>query len=152
MDKTNNSKGIRWSPPPLLQISPHGLGSLKKLVSPQFHIMFDDNFDTVQPPDPNIKHADTMDRMFRDNRYTYDDPFGNEHTHIFSNGGADIHPDNLAPTIETWQASLTATPVSDDMNSPTPAHIQTSILNMQHLLILHSNNIYPQNNKDDFKE
>jgi hypothetical protein len=26
-----------------------------KLVSPQFHVMFDDNFDTVQAPDPNIK-------------------------------------------------------------------------------------------------
>jgi hypothetical protein len=122
-----------------------------KLVSPQFHVMFDDHFDTVQPPDPNIKHADTMDRLFRDNRYTYDDPFGNEHTYIFSHGGADIHTDNLTPTIKTWQASFTATPGSDDMNSLTPAHRQTSILNMQDLLILHSNNIYPQNNKDDFK-
>jgi hypothetical protein len=37
------------------------------------------------------------------------------------------------------------------MNSLTPAHRQTSTLNMQDLLILHSNNIYPQNNKDDFK-
>jgi hypothetical protein len=37
------------------------------------------------------------------------------------------------------------------MNSLTPAHRQASILNMQDLLILHSNNIYPQNNKDDFK-
>jgi hypothetical protein len=46
-----------------------------KLVSPQFHVMFDDNFDTVQPPDPSIKHADTMDRLFRYNRYNYDDPF-----------------------------------------------------------------------------
>jgi hypothetical protein len=108
-----------------------------KLVSPHFHVMFDDNFDTVQPPDPNIKHADTMDRLFRDNRYTYDDPFGNEHTYLFSHGGADIHPDNLTPTIETFQASLTATPGSDDMNSLTPAHRQTSILNMQDLLILH---------------
>jgi hypothetical protein len=26
-----------------------------KLASPQFHVMFDDNFDTVRPPDPNIK-------------------------------------------------------------------------------------------------
>jgi hypothetical protein len=116
-----------------------------KLVSPQFHVMFDDNFDTVQPPpDPNIKHADTMDRFFRDSTYTYDDPFGNEHTYLFSHGGADIHPDNLTPTIETCQASLTVTPESDDMNSPTPAHRQTSILNMQDLLILHSNNISPK--------
>jgi hypothetical protein len=122
-----------------------------KLVSPQFHVMFDDNFDTVQPPYPNIKHADTMDRLFRDNRYTYDDPFGNEHTYLFSHGRADIHTDNLTPTIETCQASLTVTSGSDDMNSLTPAHRQTSILNMHDLLILHSNNMYPQNNKDDFK-
>jgi hypothetical protein len=31
-----------------------------KLVSTQFHVMFDDNFDTVQPHDPNIKISDTM--------------------------------------------------------------------------------------------
>jgi hypothetical protein len=103
------------------------------------------------PPDTNIKHEETMDRIFRDNRYTCDEPFGNEQTYLFSHGGADIHPDNLAPTIETCQASLTATPGSDDMNSPTPAHRQTSNLNMQDLLILHYNNIYPQNNKDYFK-
>jgi hypothetical protein len=92
-----------------------------------------------------------MVRLFRDNIYTYEDPFGNEHTYLFSHGGADIHPDHLPPTIKTCQASLTVTPGSDDMNSPTPAHRQTSILDMQDLLILHSNNIYPQNNKDDFK-
>jgi hypothetical protein len=57
-----------------------------KLVSPQFHIMFDDNFDTVKAPDPNIKQSDTMDRLFQTNRYTYDDPFGNEHTYLFTYG------------------------------------------------------------------
>jgi hypothetical protein len=62
-----------------------------KLVSPQFHVMFDNNFDTIQPPDPNKKYADTTDRLFRDNRYTHDDPFGNEHPYLFSHGGADIH-------------------------------------------------------------
>jgi hypothetical protein len=56
-----------------------------KLVSPQFHVMFDDNFDTVQPPDPNIKHADTMDRLFRDNRYTYNP--SEMTTHIYSPTG-----------------------------------------------------------------
>jgi hypothetical protein len=70
-----------------------------KLVSPQFHVMFDDNFDTVKAPDPNIKQSDTMDRLFKTNRYTYDDLFGNEHIYLFSYGGADIHPDNLTPTI-----------------------------------------------------
>jgi hypothetical protein len=48
-----------------------------KLVSPQFHVMFDDNFDTVQAPAPNIKKLDTMDRLFQTNIYIYDDPFGN---------------------------------------------------------------------------
>jgi hypothetical protein len=37
------------------------------------------------------------------------------------------------------------------MISQNPATRQNSILNMQDLLILHSNHIYPQNNKDDFK-
>jgi hypothetical protein len=57
-----------------------------KLVSPQFHVMFNDNFDTVKAPDPNIKQADTMDRLFKTNRYTYNDPFGNEHTYLLSYG------------------------------------------------------------------
>jgi hypothetical protein len=69
------------------------------LVSPQFHVMFDDYFDTVHSPDPNINHIDTMDRLFRDNIYTYDDPFRNDLPYLFSHGGADIHPDNLTPTI-----------------------------------------------------
>jgi hypothetical protein len=47
-----------------------------KLVSPQFHVMFDDNFNTVQAPDPNITHADTMYRLFKTNSYKYDDPLG----------------------------------------------------------------------------
>jgi hypothetical protein len=36
-----------------------------KLVSPQFHAMFENNFDTVQAPDPNITHTDTMDRLLK---------------------------------------------------------------------------------------
>jgi hypothetical protein len=70
-----------------------------KLVSPQFHVMFDDNFNTVQAPDPSITQSYTMDRLFRTNRYLYDDPFGNEHKYIFTSGGANIYPDNLKPTI-----------------------------------------------------
>jgi hypothetical protein len=84
-----------------------------KLVLPQFHVMFYDNFDTVEAPDPNIKQADTMDRLFKTNRYTYDDPFGNGHTYLFSHGGADIHPYNLTPAIDTCQALFTMTPCSD---------------------------------------
>jgi hypothetical protein len=124
-----------------------------KLVSPQFHVIFDDNFDTVQVPGPNIKQADTLDRLFKTNRYTYDDAFGNEHTYIFSHGGADIHPDNLKPTIETCQSSFTMTPRSDTQrnNSTKNNPHNKSILSMQYFMILHANNIYPQSNKDDFK-
>jgi hypothetical protein len=56
---------------------------------------------SVQAPNPNIKQSDTMDRLFKTNIYLYDDHFGNEHTHLFTYGGADIHPDNLTPTVET---------------------------------------------------
>jgi hypothetical protein len=58
-----------------------------KLVSPQFHFMFDDIFDTVQAPDPNVKITDTMDRLFKTNKYKYDDPFGNKHKYLFYHGG-----------------------------------------------------------------
>jgi hypothetical protein len=124
-----------------------------KLVSPQFRVMFDDNFDTVKAPDPNIKQADTMDRLFKTNRYTYDDPFGNEHTYLFSHVGADIHPDNLTPNIETCQASFTMTPCSDTQrnNSAKNNPQSKSIISMQDLMILHANNIYPQSHRDDFK-
>jgi hypothetical protein len=124
-----------------------------KLVSLQFHVMFDDNFDTVQAPDPNIKQADMMYRLFKINRYMYDDPFGNEHIYLFSHGGADIHPDNLTPTIETCQASFTMAPSSDTQQQKTTKinPNNKSILSMQDLMILHANNIYPQSNRDDFK-
>jgi hypothetical protein len=124
-----------------------------KLVSPQFHVMFDDNFDTVQEPDPNIKQADTMDRLFKTNRYTYDYPFGYEHIYLFSHGGADIHPDNLALTIETCQASFTMTPCSDKQqnNSTKNNPNNKSIISMQDIMILHTNNINPQSNRDYFK-
>jgi hypothetical protein len=125
-----------------------------KLVSPQIHVMFDDNFDTVQAPDPNIKQADTMDRLFKTNRYTYDDPFGNEHTYLFSHGGADIHPENLTPIIETYQASFTMMPCSDTQhnNSTENNPNNKSILSMQYLIIiLHVDNIHPQSSRDDFK-
>jgi hypothetical protein len=115
-----------------------------KLVSPQCHVMFDDNFDTVQAPNPNIKQEDTMDRSFKTNRYTYDDPFGNEHTYLFSHGGADIHPENLTPTIETCQASFTMTPCSDTQHNDSTKNNPNYkfILSMQDLMILHANNIY----------
>jgi hypothetical protein len=62
-----------------------------KRISPQFHVMFDDNFDTVQAPDPSIKQSDTMDRLFQTNKYIYDDPFGNEHTYLFTYGGGQTY-------------------------------------------------------------
>jgi hypothetical protein len=124
-----------------------------KLVSRQFQVMFDDNFDTAKAPDPNIKQADTMDRLFKTNRYTYYDQFGNEHTYLFSYGGADIHPDNLTQTIETCQSSFMMTPCSDTQrnNSNKNNPQNKSILSMQDLMILHANNIYPQSNKYYFK-
>jgi hypothetical protein len=126
-----------------------------KLVSHQFHVMFDDNFDTVQAPDPNITHAYTMDHLFKTNSYKYDDPFGNEHTYLFSHGGVDIHPDNLTPNIETCQESLTVTSTHDEHHSDTQNNTSTLkkhfILGMQYLVILHINNIFPQSSKDDFK-
>jgi hypothetical protein len=129
-----------------------------KLVSPQFHGMFDDNVDTVQAPDPNITHADTMDRSFKTNSYKYDDPFGNEHTYLFSHGGMHIHQDNLTSNIETYQESLTMTSTPDEHHSDTQnntstknTHNNKSILSMQDLVILHANNIFPQSSKDYFK-
>jgi hypothetical protein len=124
-----------------------------KLVSPQFHVMFDDNFDTVKAPYPNIKQADTVDSLFKTNGYTYDDPFRNEHTYLFSHGGADIHPEHLIPTIETCQASFTMTPCSDTQqhNSTKNNPNNKYILSMQDLMILHAKNINPQSNRDDFK-
>jgi hypothetical protein len=97
-----------------------------KLVSPQFHVMFDDNFDIVQAPDPNITQADIIDRLFKTNIYTYDSPFGNEHTYLFSHGGVDIHPDNLTPTIETCQALITMTPTHDEHHSNTQKNVSTA--------------------------
>jgi hypothetical protein len=114
-----------------------------KLLS-QFHVMFDGNFDTVQVPDPSITQADTTDRLFKTNRYTKDDPFGNEDKYLFSHSGVDIHPDNLTPTIETCQASFTTTPPHDENHSDTQNNTSTentpkntSILSIQDLLILH---------------
>jgi hypothetical protein len=129
-----------------------------KLVLPQFHVMFDDNFDTIQAPDPNITHADTMDRLFKTNSEKYDDPFGNEHTYYFSHGGVDIHPDNLRPNIETCQETLTMTSTHDEHHSDTQnststknTHTNKSILSMQYLVILHVDNIFPQSSKDGIK-
>jgi hypothetical protein len=90
-----------------------------KLVSPQFHVMFDDTFDTVQGPDSNVKHTETMDRLFKTNSYKYDDPFGNEHPYLFSYGGVDIHPDNLTPNIKTGQESLAMPSTHDNHHSAT---------------------------------
>jgi hypothetical protein len=121
-----------------------------KLVSPQFHVMFNDNLDTEQ--------ADTMDRLLKTNRYTYDDPFGNTHTYLLSHGGVDIHPENLTPTIETCKASFTMTPTHDEHHSEIQNNTSTEntpkntfIFSMQDLVILHANNIFQQNSKDDFK-
>jgi hypothetical protein len=120
--------------------------------------MFGDNFETVQPPDPNIKISKTMDCLFKTNNYKYDSLFCNEHTHLFSYGGVDIHPENLSPNIKTCQASIMSLSASDETNSvasDTSSNENTmnnrSILRMNDLVILQANNIFPQNSKYDFK-
>jgi hypothetical protein len=82
-----------------------------KLVSPQFHVMFNDNSDTVQAPDPNVKITDIMDHLFKTNIYKYD------HTYLFSHGKIDIHPDMFSPNLKTCQESMTMTSTFDDKDS-----------------------------------
>jgi hypothetical protein len=120
--------------------------------------MFDDNFYTVQGPYPNVKITYTMDRLFKTNKYKYDDPVGKEQTYMLSHGGVDIHPENVSPNIETCQESITMTSTYDEKNSDTSDNSSNentnnirSILSMQDLAIIHANNILPQNSKDDFK-
>jgi hypothetical protein len=76
---------------------------ITKLISPQFHVVFDDNFETVQPPIPEIKMNNTMNRLFKTNNYKYDDPFGNKHNNLFSYGRVGIHPDSRSSDIKTCQ-------------------------------------------------
>jgi hypothetical protein len=102
-----------------------------KLISPQFYVMFNDNFSTVQAPDPNTTHADAMGRLFKTNSYKYDDPFGNEHTYLFSHGVVDIHPDNLTSNIETCQESLTMISTHEEHNSDKQSN--TSTTNAHHI-------------------
>jgi hypothetical protein len=158
MEKTHNTKGLRRKPSPLFKISANGMGPEDKTGLATISCHVDDNFDTVQVPDPNITQADTMDHLFKTNRYTYDDQFGNEHPYLFSHGAVDIHPDNLAPTIETYQASFTMSPTHDEHHYDTQNNTSTennpkntSILSMQDLEILHAKNIFPQSSKYDFK-
>jgi hypothetical protein len=73
---------------------------ITKLVSPQFHVVFYDNFETVKPPNPDMKIDDMMDPVFKTNNYKCDDPFENTHPYLFSYVGVDIHPDSLSPDIK----------------------------------------------------
>jgi hypothetical protein len=115
--------------------------------------MFDENFDTVQAPNPNIKQSETMDRLFQTNRYLYDDHFGNEHTYLFTYGGVDTHPYNLTPIIGTCQTSFTMMSSSETQQNISAENTtqKKSILSMQDLMILHANHIYPKSHKYDFK-
>jgi hypothetical protein len=78
--------------------------------------------------------------------------------HIYSLRGIDVHPENLTPDIETCQESLIMTATHDDHHSATQSnkstqntHNNTYNLSIQDLVILHANNIFPQNKKDDLK-
>jgi hypothetical protein len=86
-----------------------------KLDSSQFHVMFADNFDTVQAPNPNIKHADTMECLFKTNSYTYDYPFGNEHTYLFSHGGVARDTKEIELFVKTLRDDYKLT-----LNDPNP--------------------------------
>jgi hypothetical protein len=99
------------------------MGPENKTGLTTIYVMFDDNFNTVQAPVPNITQPDTMDRLFKTNSYKYDDPFGNEHAYLFSHRGLDIQPDNLTPNIETYRESLTMTSTHDDNHSATQNNI-----------------------------
>jgi hypothetical protein len=87
---------------------------ITKLVSPQFHVVFNDNFETVQPPNPDIKIDDTIDRLFKTNNYKYDDPFGKTNPYLFSYGAVEIHPDSLSPNIKTCQESINTASTADE--------------------------------------
>jgi hypothetical protein len=96
--------------------------------------------------------------VYSKKNYKYDDPFGNEHTYLFSYGGVDIHPDNLLQDIKTCQESIATASTSDETDSITSdtssddnKNHNRSILSMNDLRILHANNIFRQNSKDDFK-
>jgi hypothetical protein len=66
-----------------------------KLVSPQFHVMFDDNFNTVKAPDPNIKQSDTMDRLFKTNIYIYTMILLAMNTHTYSLTGEQTYTQTI---------------------------------------------------------
>jgi hypothetical protein len=87
-----------------------------KLVSPQFHVMFDDKFDTVQAPAPNVKITDTMDAYSKQIAINMTIP-SETNTHIYFHGGVDIHPNKLSPNLETCQESMAMTSTDDDNHS-----------------------------------
>jgi hypothetical protein len=127
-----------------------------KLVPPQFHVVFDDNLETLQPPNPEIKMDNTLDIFFKTNNYNYEDPSGNEHTYLFSYGGVEIHPDSLSPAIKTYQESINTASTADEssITSVTPeidSNDTGSILSITDIQILHSRNIFPQNRKHELK-
>jgi hypothetical protein len=83
-------------------------------------------------------------------------PFGNNHTYLCSHGGVDTNPDKLSPNLETCQESMAMASThnySETMNKPSTenTHNKKSILSMQDLVILHANNIFPQNSQADSK-
>jgi hypothetical protein len=129
---------------------------ITKLVSPQFHVVFDDNFETVQQPNRDDKIDDTMDILFKTNNYKYDDPFDNAHSYIFSYGGVEIHPDSLSPDIKTCQEYINVTSTinesstTSETNSPDINNTR-SIMSIKDIQILHTINIFPQNRKDELQ-
>jgi hypothetical protein len=119
-------------------------------------VVCDDNFETIQPPNPEIKINDTMDRLFKTSNYKYDDLFCNEHTYLFSYGGVDIHLESLSPDINTCQESINTASTADESSItsetiPINSNGTRSILSIKYIQILHSRNIFPQYRKYDLK-
>jgi hypothetical protein len=105
-----------------------------------------------------ILKSPTQWTVYSTKNYKYDNPFGNEQTYIFSYGEVDIHPYTLSPDIKTCQESIMTSSTDDETNyvaSDTVYDENTmnnrSIVSTNDHLILHANNISPQNNKDEFK-
>jgi hypothetical protein len=84
-----------------------------KLILPKFNIVFDVNFETIQPPNPEIKMDDTMDRLFKTSKYKFDDHCGNDQTCLFSYVGVDIIPNSLSQDKKTCQESINTTSTAD---------------------------------------
>jgi hypothetical protein len=106
-------------------------------------VIFNDNFQSVQPPKTEIKMDERIDRFFETSNYKYDGIFCNTHT---SYGGVDIHRESLCRDIKIYHESINIDSTADEtsITSETTSIHSTgrSILSINEMQILHSRNIY----------